>query len=185
MRLSVLLLLLSCLSMQAGAQSVIKDIRAKYKVIRDNISVYDTTYVELLDGSSEGGEAIAYFDKKKIKLIEATWYGESGKSSIQFYYHAGKLFFAFEQKHHYNRPVYWDEKMAKESGDNEVYDPKKSKIEEDRLYFSDGKLYKWIDSQKKVVDISVAAKQKYGIGILKESEDLAKAALEALSKKKK
>ena len=61
----------------------------------------------------------------------------------------GKLIFAFEQEFNYNRPIYWDEKRAKENGDDEAFDTDKTTVKEDRYYFNNGKLFLWLDNEKK------------------------------------
>ena len=134
--ISTIFILTSNFLISQNNDSLIKDIRLKYNNIRENLHSYDTTMIQIWDESTEGGQATGYFDNGKLKQIEIVWLGETGKHQIEYYFNEGKLIFAFDQYFDYNRPIYWDEKTAKENGDNEVFDPKKTTIKEDRYYFN-------------------------------------------------
>ena len=135
-------------------QALVKEIREKYSAIREHLSSYDTTTIEITDESTEGGQAIGYYDKSDLKMIEATWFGETGKRITEYYFDKGKIFFAFDRMYTYNRPMYWDEETARANGDKEAYDPKKTKVNEDRYYFNQDKLFLWLDNEKKEVDLT-------------------------------
>ena len=152
--------------------SMINDIRIKYKNIRDNFSTYDTTMAELWGESTDGGQAVAYYDGEAIKLIEVTWFGEMGKRKIEYYFDNGQLFFAFNAEYDYNRPMYWDEKTAKEYEDNEVFDDSKTKIKENRYYFNNGRLIRWLAKDKKEVDIESDAGSSVGNELIKHSKKM-------------
>ena len=64
------------------------------------------------------------------------------------------LYFVFTQDFIYNRPFYWDEKYAIESGDNEAYDPEKTITKENRYYFHNDRLFKWLDPEKRQIDLT-------------------------------
>jgi hypothetical protein len=167
-----LLLLGSEIIVAQTTDSIIKDIRAKYKNIRDNFSTYDTTTAEILGESTEGGQAVAFYDGDAIKLIKVTWFGEMGKRKTEYYFDNGQLFFAFDAVYEYNRPIYWDEKVAKEYGDSEVFDDSKTKIIENRYYFNDGQLIRWLDKDKEEVDIKTDASSSMGNELIEHSEKM-------------
>ena len=150
----------------AGAQSTdstIKDIRSKYNTIKYHLASYDTTMTQIWDESTEGGQAIAYYDKNIVlKLIEVTWFGETGKRITEYCFDNGKLIFAFDQDFDYNRPIYWDEKKAKEIDDKEIFDPKKTIVKQDRYYFKNEKLFLWLDNDGKPVDLSLGTNTLVG-----------------------
>ena len=149
-----------------SADSTIKVIRTKYNDIRNHLDNYDTTMTAIWDKSTEGGHGIAYYDSNKLKLIEVTWFGETGKRTVEYYFDKGQLIFAFDQDFDYNRPFYWDDKKAKEMGDNEVFDPKKTTIKEDRYYFEHEKLFLWLDNNKKEVDLTQGTNSITGQGLI-------------------
>ena len=164
------LLLLMFFAIQTFAQDeVIKDIRKKYKIIRENYTKYDSVSFEIEGESTEGAEGTAYSEDGSIKYMDITWFGESGRVQIQYYFHNQKLFFAFEQNFSYNRPVYWNAETAKASGDNEVHDPTKTKIEENRYYYNKGEIVRWLDPKKKKLDLKDEAIQKRAAEFLKDA----------------
>ena len=170
--ISILLLFVSNLSIAQQNDSLIKNIRTQYSNIRSQLTSFDTTMIEIWDESTEGGQAIGYYQNKELQLIEVVWLGEMGKRQIDYYFYEGKLFFAFAQDIGYNRPMYWDEKTAKENGDRECFDPKKSTITENRYYFNDEKLFLWLDNQKQAQDLHLAKNQTVSQKLLTHSNAL-------------
>ena len=158
--LFTLIILLYCnvgLLKAQSTDSVIKIIRTKYQDILSNLKTYDTVTVEIWDESTEGGQAIGYYKKDKkreLKLIKENLFGETGKVEYEYYFDNGQLIFVFEKRYKYNRPSYWDKEHMKETNDTEVFDPKKSVIIENRYYFSKEKLIRWLNNEKKEVDLS-------------------------------
>lgn len=140
----------------------IKDIREKYKNIRDNLTSYTLTNIEILDESAEGGEGKAYFDKNDIKLIEVVWYGETGKRVLEYYFDNDSLFFAFEQLFEYNAPMYIDKETAKYEGVDDYFDPDKTTIVENRYYFGNEVLIRWLDNSKKKIDLTIKSNSIVG-----------------------
>ena len=176
--ISTFILLTSNLSFAQDNDSLVKDIRLKYSEIRANLDTYDTTMVEIWDESTEGGQATAYYDNGNLKLIEVVWLGETGKNQIEYYFSDGQLIFAFDQDFDYNRPIYWDEETAKENGDNEVFDPKKTTVKEDRYYFNNEKLFLWLDNERQEQDLTMGTNSIVGQGLIahcyKMKDDLKK-----------
>ena len=164
--ISTFILLTSNFLFAQNKDSVIADIRFHYSEIRANFKSYDTTVVEIWDESTEGGQATAYYDKGDLKLIEVVWLGETGKKQIEYYFQDGELIFAFDQSFEYNRPIYWDKKTAKENGDDEIFDPKKTTIKEDRYYFKNENLFLWLDNNKEEQDLTMGTNSIVGQGLI-------------------
>ena len=125
--------------------------------------------VDIMDESTEGGQATAFYDGSNLKLIEEIWFGETGKRKIEYYFDSGQLFFALDIDYDYNRPIYWDSLSAKESNDSEVFDAKKTIVKEDRYYFSNKKLIRWLDNNKKEVDLSLGTNSIVGQGLIADA----------------
>ncbi len=87
-------------------------------------------------------------------MIEVVWLGETGKRIIDCYYDNEKIIFAFDRKFIYNRPIYWDKNMAAENGDNEVFNPDKTTINESRYYFKNGKLILRLNNDNNEVSLT-------------------------------
>ncbi|MGE5893920.1 MAG: hypothetical protein ACM34I_07680 [bacterium] len=140
-----------CISI-AGADQRIADIRKEYQAIRGALPTYTQESLELTDYSTEGGVAKAFRDAKgNIRFIRVELYFESGKEFDEYYYRNGLLIFVFYEHHRYNVPFNVSQETAKELG-IEPFDPKKTKITEDRYYFDNGAMIKWLDEEKKDVN---------------------------------
>ncbi len=126
--------------------------------------------IEIDDESTEGGEAIAYYNKGNLKLIIATGFGETEKRKIECYFDGDKLFFAFNKNYKYNRPIYYDEKEAKENNDT-AFNPQKTNIQQDRYYFNNRKLICWINN-KKIVNTKSPEFIKSEKEVLEDSDNL-------------
>jgi len=152
--------------------SLINDIRAKYKNIKNNLSNYNNVKKDIWGESTEGGEGIAYYDKNDIKLIVLKWFGESGKRIIEYYFDRNKLIFAFDRNFRYNVPIYMDKANAKKNGFTEYFDPEKTIILEDRYYFKNENLFLWLDNDKKSVDLTLEPNIKAGKNLIIHSKEM-------------
>jgi len=131
------LLFISLFVQLTGAQSndPIETIRQHYAAINKNVTLYRRVKKDLSGYSEEGGELIAYFHGPTIMKIAATFFGETGKSTEDYYYWDGKLIFLFRREARYDKPL---------SG-------KIVATRENRLYFKDDKMIRWIDENGKEV----------------------------------
>ena len=155
-----------------STDSLVRQIRTKYTAIRENLKCYDTTSTALSGESTEGGESIAQYDGKNIKYIEVTYYGETGKTKTEYYFDNGQLFFVFETVYTYNRPIYWNAKTAKENNDTVTYNSSKTIVNEDRCYFHQEKLIRWLDNDKKEVDLLLGTNTLTGQGLVAHANKL-------------
>lgn len=140
--LALLLLSLDCAGAlpaqtKGGAREdgVVASIRKRYAAINRDLPKYRAVKKELSGFSAEGGELVAYFDGAAVKKMSAVSYGETGRALEEFYYWDGKLIFVFRKRDTYDAPM---------SG-------KVSKTAEDRFYFNDGVLVRWVDKRGSVV----------------------------------
>lgn len=107
----------------------ILSIRRRYATINKSLAKYRVVKKELSGFSTEGGELVAYFDGPAIVKIAATYHGETGRAFEEFYYWNEKLIFVFRRRDTYDRPL---------SG-------KVVKTRENRFYFSNDELIRWIN----------------------------------------
>lgn len=113
----------------------IETIRQHYAAINKNVTLYRRVKKNLPGYSEEGGELIAYFHGPTIMKIAGTFFGETGRSTEEYYYWDGKLIFVFRREARYDKPL---------SG-------KTVATKENRLYFKDDKMIRWIDENGKEV----------------------------------
>ena len=130
----------------------IKDIRAEYSSIRTQIENFSIDSLNIMGQSSEGG--IAYIYKNRLgqsRLIISKFYGELGKIESEYYIKNDSLFFMFSQNFNYNAPFFMTTQNYANEG-FELFDPDKTSIHENRYYFENDKLIRWINQDKKFVD---------------------------------
>ena len=153
--------------------SIINDIRNKYHHIQTQLPEFHIKQIPIFDESTEGGEARAFFDDQQdIKCIEVIWFGESGRKIVTYYFEKAQLFFAYEQHISYNRPIYWDESLAQEVGDQEIFDPKKSKITENLYYFQHGQLIHWLKDTDQTMNLSEVINTQIGQDIVHHATEM-------------
>jgi hypothetical protein len=153
MRLTVAIGILLFSSFALAEDTSVVSIRKEYQLIQQALPTLITESVELEDYALEGADAKAYRDKQgAIRLIEADLFHESGKEFKEFYYKKGSLIFALYVTHRYNQHTGITPEIAKQEGIEEAFDPKKTLITEDRYYFSDSKMIRWINKDHKEVN---------------------------------
>lgn len=158
--MKILTIIFILLILQISENLSIKEIKANYSKIKASLDGFQKETKNLLDVSPEGGTATFYTDKTgKIVLVIAELFFESGKILGEYYFKNDTLFFVYTEEHHYNVPFYVDSTFVKENG-GETFDPKKTKIEQQRFYFSNDKLIQWLDVNSKPVKKNDTYNQK-------------------------
>lgn len=112
----------------------ISSIRRRYAAINKNLTKYRVVKKELSGFSTEGGELTAYFDGPDVVKIAATFNGETNRWFEEFYYLNGKLMFVFRKQEVYDRPM-----------------GKVVKTNENRFYFNNDELIRWVNEHGKEV----------------------------------
>ena len=138
---TLLIVIVACSSYalgQAQSESSINNIRRQYAAINKRSSRFKKVKKELSGFSLEGGQLIAYLDGPAVVKLVVTHYGEMGRTSEEYYYSNGKLIFVFEKVSHYNKPM---------SG-------KVVRTVENRYYFDNDQMIRWIDENGKQADTS-------------------------------
>lgn len=134
---------------KAFSQAELKDdmqyIRSKFKQINLSIKEKRLEVIEFYNESAEGSKVVSYRSEHIIDKILVTFYRENGKLIQEYYFDKDGLIFVFDRKYTYNRPIYLNGTSEANKGD-EVFDFKKSIVQENRYYFTKNKLIRWIDS---------------------------------------
>lgn len=135
---------------ESEENEIVIDIRKKFTEIENNCKTsYKRTSKDLNDYSTEGGSVSVFSDKDQIRKAKTIFYGETGKAITEYYFWDNKVFFIFRQNYRYNSSIYITEDT--EEG-FEAYDENKTKIYEDRYYFLNETLVRWIDENKEKID---------------------------------
>jgi hypothetical protein len=122
------------------AKDPILTIRQRYAAINKGLVHYKKIKKDLSGFSAEGGELVAYFQGANVMKLAATYYGETGRATEDYYYWNGELIFVLRRNFTYNQPL---------SG-------KIIRTEEERFYFDNDKMIKWINEEGKEVAPSTA-----------------------------
>lgn len=104
--------------------------------------------------STEGAEIVYFFnDNNEVLIVEAEFLGETGKAGHEYYFKNDSLFFLFVKREFYNAPILTSRMSENELEENgmEKLDFSKSRFSEDRYYFYDGELIRWLDNNRNSV----------------------------------
>lgn len=110
---------------------IIEQIRDQYKNVNTNQTKYRLLEKDLMGETTEGGFMAAYIDQQDTRKIVATYYGETGKVIAEYYFNHSDLFFLLVKKYRYNKPI--DQPGSKVAS-----------VKEDRYYFSNKKMIRWL-----------------------------------------
>lgn len=113
----------------------IESIRQHYAGINQHTSRYRRVKKSLSGFSAEGGELVAYFHGPSVMKMVATFFGETGKSVEEYYFWNGQLIFVLRTENRYDQPL---------SG-------KVVRKIENRFYFNEDKMIRWLDENGKEV----------------------------------
>jgi hypothetical protein len=134
-----------------GLVSAVLPVKANFKRI-NSIAVWTNVVKKDLEGSSEGSEAAFYYLNGKLEKITTRHYGETFQELTEYYLLNGALSFVFEKTMKYNRPFYYDTAAMIANNDNQVFDIKKSGMNEIRSYFANGKLIQQLNNFTKAIN---------------------------------
>ena len=119
--------------------NAVESIRQHYASINQNAPRYRRVKKNLAGYSAEGGELVAYFHGPSVMKMVATFFGETGRAVEEYYFWNGQLIFVFQTDNRYDKPF---GKVVR-------------KIE-NRFYFKDGKMIRWLDENGKEVALDSA-----------------------------
>jgi hypothetical protein len=122
----------------------IKSIRAKYTEIEKELKDCRQVKRDLPDESAEGGELTAYFKVSNLRKLSAKFFGETGKALEEYYFAENEVIFVLRVESRYTKPM---------SG------VVKNRTEQ-RFYFADGKLIRWLNPDNKDVTADAAAAER-------------------------
>jgi hypothetical protein len=138
----------------------VKAIRIRYDEVERDLKNCKQVKRAVMDESAEGGELTAYFSGQSLRKLVGIFYGETGKTIEEYYFWDERLFFVLRVDSHYDEPL--SGKVVRKS--------------EERFYFADDALIRWLDPEKKEVSAGPAF-QKRGqeqIELAKKLSDLAR-----------
>lgn len=115
-------------SAQAQTEKKIVKIRSEVAKTNKGVSKYTKTTKDVDGIALEGTQATYYSSAKKVRKITAEMYGETYKTTAEFYYADGELIFAYLKRNQYDTQI------------GEAKTPNVTLVEEQRYYFADDDL---------------------------------------------
>jgi hypothetical protein len=131
-------------------EKAVAHIRDMFSKINEQAKTAEIIEKEMMEESAEGGQLKAYKHDGKIIKIKMLAFGETGRATKEYYFEDENLIFAFTKEEYYDRPMY-------------VEGAKISKTIENRYYFYNEKLFKWLDPEKKEIDLQKAVETSENI----------------------
>lgn len=156
-----LILMLIILLAGFSNEDLIKQIRNEYNLINKSIDSYskiennDISVYEDLNPDNYSHESvdiyrlaminlIRYYDNDKIRKAIVSFSGDRQDLISEYYYKNDSLIFVFKTQIDYEKPKWSDD-----------FNESEKEIIKNRFYFNDNNLIKWINSNNRVVDLSI------------------------------
>lgn len=115
----------------------IAQIEQRVKEVDASLKTCVKTELPILNQTAKTGSVTFYHKPKGLQKMKEELLGETGKVVNKYYFDHEKLVYVIHEEHLYNRPIYWDETMAKAHGETEVFDEEKSAILTTTYYFDE------------------------------------------------
>lgn len=138
------------LSLFAGTSSLaqenidmqVKEIKAECEKINKDTAKFKTEEKDIFGHSTEGGQLLNFYDEKELRKAILTLYGETGKSSTEYYFLNGEIICISQTIVKYKAAIYMGKVEIKSR-------------EENKFYFKKQKLIRWIGNKSEIVDTSL------------------------------
>lgn len=114
--------------------AIIKSIRVQFSVINSELPGYKRKRKDMPGFSAEGGVVTGYYKTAELVKANTIFYGETGKVETDYYFNKKGLFFQYKKTTIYDKPVYTKGFKVKNTM-------------EERLYFNENKLIKWVSGK--------------------------------------
>lgn len=130
-----------------GVDSIIQSIRKEFTSINDTTKKYRIDSVEVEGLSTEGGSLKKYYEGNVLRKAVLLLYGETGQLICEYYFSGNKLIFCYEKN---------------ETNDKHINEgkPKVIATREERFYFHDHKLVRWINGKTTMEKSAYPDKEK-------------------------
>lgn len=166
MNIRFFILVFSLFNIGNQEDPIIKSIMQKYAETNAHISLYKQITKNKDDGIGEGGDVVSYLHGDSVKLIIETDYWETGKVSSAYYYDNNEIIFVYSIVYRYKVPIY-----------DTSFNMNDNVLEENRFYFNNRKMIRWIDEKKKNIAVGCIEFKEREKGQLQYSSALMRDAL--------
>lgn len=116
----------------APEAAVLEGIRQRYRATIERQRRFLQREVEVQGCGGEGAKLVAFLDGRRVRMLVLTRYGELGRLEREVHFFDGRVDFVYERALHYEGPL-----------------GKTTSVDEDRFYFSKGRLHLWTTGPSK------------------------------------
>lgn len=125
-------------------------IKKQFAQINQQLKNYRSKETTDDESSTESNAVTGWFDGKELKKITVTYYGETGKLNIEYYFDHNQLLFFYSAEQRYDRPYYVNPNA-----------PLKTSItNEQRFYFDNDKIVSYVLKPAKKLNDKEVSDQK-------------------------
>lgn len=117
----------------------IKQIRGIFNRINSDTIKFKVVQTDIEGESSEGGLVRKFYSHDTLQKMITIFYGEMGKIISEYFFNKDVLVFLYQKEEQYNKPMYLSES-------------KTISIKENRYYFNNEKLIRWIADKGTIVN---------------------------------
>ncbi len=120
-------------------EELVLKIREQFKTTNANLNAYEKIEKDIYSESTEGGTIRVYHIDGETVMMHCEFYGEGGNMMEEYYFWNSELYFVYTVQELYDRPVYMEGSKVSEKIEN-------------RYYFNNGKMIRWLDRNKQKVN---------------------------------
>ena len=82
------------------------EIKRLFQLSSDNLVAYEKKQISLLGVSTEGADVEYYYSADVLKAVKSVYYGETGKTELEFYFHTPLTYTSRLTDYYYSAPIY-------------------------------------------------------------------------------
>jgi hypothetical protein len=117
----------------------IAQIRHEYNQINKGLKDFIVEEKDIFGESAEGGKIKKYYENGNLRKATVSHFGEMGKSVTEFYIKEGKVFFIYDSKSYYTKPIYIEGSTVDSTKEN-------------RFYFWNNDMIRWVGEDNEIVE---------------------------------
>jgi hypothetical protein len=100
---------------------------------------------------TQSGKITGYYKGKDLVMTSVATFGDMGRKVCNYYFEGDKLQCVVLHEFTYNKPIYYNEEMARRNNDTVWFNEKKTTEKLTQNYFYHEKMVKWRDSESKLI----------------------------------
>ena len=82
------------------------EIKRLFQLSSGNLAAYEKRQIDLLGESAEGADVGYYYSADVLKAVKSVYYGETGKTELEFYFHTPLTYTSRLTDYYYSAPIY-------------------------------------------------------------------------------